>query len=101
MPENISIPSNIDFFYSKGSGKGGKRYIYLSPRGDCGNKPRRVEAMQEKVDKVVNKWYSPSILFYKVDNRVIGSNSEENALREYWRICEKELIGVGFPVTLA
>jgi hypothetical protein len=97
MTENIMITT------SRGNSKF-RFVIYIRPHADCFNKGRRItaqskEELDEKIKDMANKWYTPLII-YRVDNHRIASNSEENALREYWRVCEKEVVGLTFPVTL-
>lgn len=86
------IPTFIDACYSSGSGAYGNRYLYLRPNFECFNKSRRVGGYQEEVlakaEKVIEKWYYPAIQLYVIDGHVIASNSPDNALKEYWRVCD-------------
>lgn len=94
----------VDVRWSSGSGKAGKLFVYIRPEKECGNRSRRIGGFYgaefgARIDKLIKKWFIP-IKYYKVNNdRVIGSNSEKNALTEYWRVCEREDIGKIFPVT--
>lgn len=38
------------------------------------------------------------VIYYEINGKVIGSNSKENALKEYWRICELSEVGKPLPV---
>ncbi len=85
--------SDIKVTKSNGLGKGGKTFYYIRPLTECHNRSRKVsgfthQEIQEKIEKVITKWYSPIVVLYEVDGHIIGSNSKENALKEYWRICE-------------
>lgn len=97
------IPTFIDACYSCGSGAYGNRYLYLRPNFECFNKSRRVGGYQDEVlakaEKVIEKWYYPSIQLYKIDGHVIASNNPENALKEYWRVCDCNKRNVQFDVT--
>lgn len=77
---------------SAGSNSFGGQYIYLRPNYECFNKSRKVGSatgdIWDKVDKVIAKWYGPKVNLYMIDGHVIGSNNEENALKEYWRVCD-------------
>lgn len=100
------IPTYVNARYSNGNGMAGMQYAYLRPNYECMNKSRRVGAfyskeLWEKAEKVVLKWYYPKIILYKIDGLTIASNNEINALKEWWRICEKKFVGIPFPVTLA
>lgn len=102
----MSVPSYIEAVYSNGRGMANMQYVYLRPRVKCDNKSRRVGAFYKdelwrKVDKVAKKWYSPEIKLYKIDNNIIASNNEENALKEWWKICDRQFIKMPFPVYLA
>jgi len=41
----------------------------------------------------------PIVHYYDVDGYVIGAKDEKHALKEYWRVCEKNKIGKAFPVS--
>lgn len=91
---------------SQGCGKDGRRAIYLRPDCECFNRSRKVsfwtdEEAEQKIQKLVAKWYSPEINRYIIEGKVIASNSEENALKEWWRVCEPVFIGVSVPVTMS
>lgn len=88
--------SGVNIIYSNGNGKGGKMYAFVRPDMKCFNRSRRVQP--SRVAEEVKKWFTP-MNYYIVDGETIGSNSEENALKEYWRVCDKEKIGKHFQVT--
>lgn len=80
---------------SNGRGKGGRSVYYIRPIQKCFNKSRKVSGfthaeIEEKKEKLINKWYAPMIIYYEINGCVIGSNSKENALKEYSRICDLE-----------
>jgi hypothetical protein len=92
----------INVSYSNGYGKNGKVHVYVRPEKECRNKSRKVSGLYKeiiagKLDKLIDKWYNP-MKYYLVDGHVIGSNSEKNALTEYWRLVERSDIGKIFPV---
>lgn len=96
---------DVSVCYSRGRGKGGSRANFIRPADDCFNRSRRVtgftnEELDEKIIQVVKRWYYP-MKYYKVDGHIIGSNSEENALKEYYRVCNVKDKLIVFPVTLA
>jgi len=96
---------DIKIHTSAGRGKNGKMYKGVRPLADCFNRSRKVggynhQEIQAKIDKVIEKWFSPKVILYRVDGHVIGSNSKENALKEYWRVCEKEKIKQHFEVEI-
>lgn len=98
------MPSFIHAYWSHGSGQYGKKYLILHPNVDCFNKSRKVSGFKdgevfEKAEKVINRWYHP-LSIYEIDGRVIASNSEQNALKEYWRVCSYEKIKKQFEVKL-
>lgn len=87
------VPTYIDFTMSAGSSAYGGQYAYLRPNYDCFNRSRRIgttdpKLFWDKIDKAIEKWYAPMINLYLVDGHIIGSNSAENALKEYWRVCD-------------
>ena len=103
MEENKVIEVKVE--YSRGYGKSGKLAAYVRPDFDCFNRSRRVadyshEGLREMVNTVIRKWYAPKLVAYKIDGYVIVSNNEENALKEFYRVCDKEQINIVFPVYL-
>jgi len=98
------IPTYVDACYSAGSGAYGNRYLYLRPNFECFNKSRRVGGYKDEVlskaEKVIRKWYYPSIHLYSIDGHAIASNCPENALKEYWRVCDYNKRNIKFDVTL-
>lgn len=87
----------VEVTYSRGRGRSGTEYAYLRPAGKCFNRSRRVRA--DRVDSCM-KIHFPHINYYLVDGHVIGAKDENFALREYWRVCERNKIGKQFPVSL-
>ncbi len=71
------------------------RQVYIRPAKECDNRSRRCKA--DRAEAVVKHWYTPMV-YYKVQGKIIGSNSEKHALSEYWLICDKKEIGTVFPV---
>ena len=98
------IPTYVDAKMSAGSNSFGGQYVYLRPNYECFNKSRKVGGMRnevwDKVYKTISKWYAPGINLYMVDGHIIGSNNEENALKEYWRVCDWDKRKQVFEVTL-
>jgi hypothetical protein len=97
--------SDVKIERSNGNGKGGKIFYYIRPLQECMNKSRKASGftpaeLHEKISNVITKWYSPMVIMYMVNGWVIGSNSKENALKEYWRVCERGDVGKEFEVTL-
>lgn len=86
----------IEITYSDGRGKSGQQYAYIRPAGKCRNKSRRC-AVQD-IQKTIDRYFAPEVKYYEVDGFTIGSNSPDNGLKEYYRICDKRLIGVKFEV---
>jgi len=88
---------------SKGNGLMGKLAAYIIPNYYCFNKARKAEGwnnheLQDSVNNVIRKWYQPELFAYEIDGEVIVSNSEKNALTEYWRVCDRVKIGKIFSV---
>lgn len=68
--------------------------FYIRPIEPCFNRSRSLifygddkKELEERIIKMVARWYWP-MKYYKIDNVIIGSNSENNALQEYWRVCD-------------
>lgn len=78
---------------SFGQSKTGIPIFYVRPLQACNNKSHRCVGYNKK-ERTVWKWFYPEINYYEIKNCVIGSNSERNALKEFWRVCSKEEIGV-------
>lgn len=98
MEEKELIEKNVSVCYSRGYGKGGKRYYYIRPKDDCYNQSRKVsgwtgDELFDAIVRCVKKWYEP-IQYFMIEGKIIGSNNEENALKEWWRVCEKSQIGI-------
>lgn len=95
---------SVSVTYSRGRAKYGRMVYFVMPNSQtCRNKSRRIVALDgdqayDKLIEIVKKWYFP-LNEYKVDGLIICSNSESNALSEYWRICEKYKVGLQFEVS--
>lgn len=90
---------------SRGYGKNGKRYVYIHPDYYCFNKARKAsgfydDELQKGINNILRKWYQPELFIYEIDSHIIISNTEQHALIEYWRVCERKDIGKMFTVTL-
>lgn len=88
---------------SKGFGKDGKQWVSIRPDYYCFNKARKAKAysnedLQDAVNTIIRKWYSPELFVYEIDGQTIVSNNEDNALTEYWRVCDRNKIGAIFTV---
>lgn len=82
---------------SHGRTKAGISVFYVRPAKTCFNRSRRfvgLTALQEGI----KKWFGPEVRYFEVKSRIIGSNNETNALKEYWRVCDKSEIGVAAQV---
>lgn len=95
----------IKIRYSNGYGKGGKLAAYVRPDYDCFNRGRRVadyspNGLEEMIKTVIRKWYSPDLKVYEVDTYTIVSNNDENALKEFYRVCDIKDKDIVFPVRL-
>lgn len=99
------MQDDVKITRSNGRGKGGKSFYFIRPLSECNNRSRKVggfnyQEIQPRIDRLIAKWYSPRIILYQVADMVIGSNSKENALKEYWRVCERKNIGVNKEVEI-
>lgn len=97
------MQEDVELTRSEGRGSGGKSFYYIRPLQKCYNRSRRVggftsSEINQKINNCIRKWYYPKVVFYKIDGHIIGSNSKENALKEYWRICDLRDVGVEFEV---
>ena len=88
--------NDISIVKSSGRGKNGWRYYFIHPSGKCSNKSRRVRA--DKVKETVARHFSV-VKYFSIDGIVIGAKDKEAALKEYWRVCERDKIGKRFEVT--
>lgn len=95
----MEFQSDITINRSNGFTKSGKPAYYISPRVKCINRARRVIGI-DRVEKCIKKYFYPRVILYEIDGSVIGSNSKENALKEYWRVCELNKVGTHFEVKL-
>lgn len=97
-------PEGVKIDTSNGRNSFGGIVKYIRPAGECINRSRKVSGLtgkevSEKVEACIKRWYSPMVIYYQIEGVVIGSNSKENALKEFWRICDPRVIGKQFPVT--
>lgn len=81
-----------------GFSKNGEQYVYIRPSKDCFNRSRR--CLRKRENDVIKKWFTP-VNYYIIQGKIIGSNSELNALREFWRVCDKSDIGKYFSISPA
>lgn len=94
---------SVSVTYSRGRTKYGRKVYFVMPNSEtCRNRSRRIVAQDGdqayyKLIELIKKWYYP-LNEYVVDGSIICSNSESNALSEYWRICERNKVGINFEV---
>ena len=88
---------HIKIEYSAGHAKYGRQFAYIRPAGKCSNRSRRV--LVEKLACAI-KTHFPTVNYYLVDGLKIGAKSEQFALKEYWRICDKSKINKPVEVIL-
>lgn len=98
------MQSDVEVKRSNGYGKGGRLIAFVRPIYYCFNRSRKVSAdtgaeLREKIEKTIQKWYAPVVIRYEINGNTVCSNSKDNALTEYWRVCNKEDIGKIFEVT--
>lgn len=112
----ISLPDKyahlqeiIKIYQSNGRAAGGKIVWFICPKhkGDIyiSFMRRRITGgttaeLIQKAVKIIEKWYYPATI-YSIDDRLVMANSPENALKEYWRCCEKSKVGRPFHVSIA
>jgi len=89
--------ADLDIRRSKGQNRTGIPVFYIRPVFACDNRSHRFIGY-DKMEKGIAKWFSPEIRAYIVDGHLIGSNTPNNARREYNRICERKKIGQTFEV---
>lgn len=94
----MKFQDDIKIEASRGFGKANKERYYVRPIWECFNRSRSVSGysrkeIEEKIEKLIKKWYAPEIILYEINGLLIGSNNESNALKEYWRVCEQKDIG--------
>lgn len=89
--------NHIEITCSYGRGKSGRKYAYIRPAKKCRNRSRRCS--RDKIAACIERHF-PVVYYYHVDGFVIGAKDPQSALKEYWRVCEKEKIGKVFEVTL-
>lgn len=92
----------ININFSIGKGKGGKKYAYIRPKANCFNRDRKVggftkNELRVQIIKCIEKYYFP-IRYYELENHIIGANNEDNALKEYWRVCDLKDVGKQFVI---
>jgi len=86
---------------SDGRSKNGAQVFYVRPSQDCANKSYRIKCFtrleyNEKLAKIEKK-IKPERL-YLVDGYKIVACSPHQALKEYWRVCERSKIKQQFEV---
>lgn len=84
-----TIMEEVSVTISNGRGKYGKQYAYIRPGKPCVNRSRRVEVNE------VEKWIRiifPEVHYWRIGGLVIGARDEDQAWREYWRVCERSQI---------
>lgn len=97
-----SLVDGVSLTQSNGRGKSGKMYCYIRPKKHCFNRSRKVGGFTEAelfsaIMACIKKWYNP-IQYFNINEYVIGSNSEENALKEWWRVCDKKYVDVRIEI---
>lgn len=107
------INKHLTISHSNGLGKNGKRYWFVSvnvpvvnPDVTRGCRPRRIggfttEDLQSELKRLVKKWYFPMKYFFITDGEKkfwVGANSEDNALKEYWRYGDVKDSGKRYPI---
>lgn len=95
----------IKIEYSRGRAKSGKKHAFVRPDYPCFNKSRKASGfydsdLNENISKILRKWFQPELFVYEIDGHIIVSNSDKNALSEYWNVCERTDIGKNFEVKL-
>lgn len=85
----IFMTEAVPVTISQGHGKYGKQYAYIRPSKPCANRSRRVEV--HEVEKWIRIIY-PKVHYWRVGGLVIGAKDEDQAWREYWRVCERSQI---------
>ena len=91
------IKEAVDIRRSFGQNKTGIPVFFVRPIIACFNRSHRFVGY-DKMDKGIDKWFSPEVKTFLIDGHIIASNSEKNALREYHRVCTKDKIGKLFEV---
>lgn len=86
---------------SYGRAKYGRIVYFVRPDAECFNRSYRLicssqEEFEKKFARISNK-LEPEIIFM-ISGCKIVANSRENALKEYWRVCERGDIGKDFEV---
>jgi hypothetical protein len=95
----------IKIEYSKGRAKSGKKHVFIRPDYPCFNRSRKASGfydsdLNEDIGRILRKWFQPELFIYEIDGHRIISNSEKNALSEYWNVCERTDVGKKFEVEL-
>lgn len=80
------METDVKITFSNGYTRSGERIAFVRPARECFNKSRKVKA--SKVVEIIKKYYTPT-LYYFINGYVIGSNNPVNALKEYYKVCEK------------
>ena len=98
-PKELTVKEALDIRRSAGQTNTGIPVFYVRPTSACFNRSHRFVGY-DKMNKGIEKWFSPIVKSYLIDGHVIVSNSEKNALREYHRVCAKEKIGQLFSIKI-
>lgn len=84
----------VKITYSAGRGKNGKCFAYVRPNFPCLNRSVRVDC--DSLDSYMKN--IGSMLKFLVNGAVIGAESKEKALKEYYKVCDKADRGKCFEV---
>jgi len=98
--EDAVLLMSVQIIHSRGRRTNGKMKWFLLPQPfalqsasnyTMNNRARAItglssDEMYDKAIAAIKKHFHP-LSAYRVNNKLIYSNSEENALAEYWRIC--------------
>jgi hypothetical protein len=98
IPKQDLPSADVHIRRSAGRAKDGMPVFYVRPAQSCENRSRRFLGYDQR-DKGIIKWFVPNVNYYLVDGHLIGSNTAQNALKEYWRICDRDKIFKQFEAT--
>lgn len=96
------ISKDVRVIHSLGRGSGGRISCYIRPKEAGFNRDRKVSAfsskeLKDKIIACITKYYTP-ITYYYCEGYIIGSNTDKNALKEYWPVCDRKDIGNKFEI---
>ena len=80
--------SGIHVLRSHGLSKTGAPIFFVRPANMCFNRSRRFVGY-DKMAKGIVKWFAPEVKYWEIDGYILGSNSEENAVKEWNRVSDK------------